>query len=463
MDHNKGIYWYQGMFMQPQHFQLASLHEQFRNKPVFETGLPHFWGAGALDIATGAIASQTIEVRSARLIFPDRTYVEYPGNAVLAPRSFDAASIGEGRALTVYLGVRKFAAEGNNVTLCDSADAAAGVQTRFASLEQAADVPDLHSNGPAAPVHTLLHVLKIFFEGETANLGQYDLIPIAQLARIGDTVTLSERFIAPGYALSGSDTLLRIVREIRDDVVGRAHHLQEFKNPRELQKAEFDPGYMTLLLAMRTLSRAAPRLVHLTQTPNVHPWHVYGELRSLVGELSAFSERFDMLGDAQDGTPGLPPYDHTDLWNCFSRAQALIGFLLGEIAIGPEHLAVLEYRDGMYAGDLPRAFFDRRNRFYLVLRTDQQPPAHVVDGALHDARLANAADVTRLVAHALPGLELIHLPNAPQGMPRRASSNYFRIEQVSELWDAVERDENIALQWPDAPQDLRAEIVVLRR
>jgi type VI secretion system protein ImpJ len=48
-------------------------------------------------------------------------------------------------------------------------------------------------------------------------------------------------------------------------------------------------------------------------------------------------------------------------------------------------------------------------------------------------------------------------------MPRRASSNYFRIEQVSDLWDAVERDENIALQWPDAPQDLRAEIVVLRR
>ncbi|BBQ00642.1 type VI secretion protein [Burkholderia sp. SFA1] len=462
MDHNKGIYWYQGMFMQPQHFQLASLHEQFRNKPVVESGLPHFWGAGALDIAAGAIASQTIEVRSAKLIFPDRTYVEFPGNAVLAPRSFDASSIGDGRALTVYLGVRKFDAAGNNVTLCASADDAAAASTRYATLERPDEVPDLHSNGPAAPVHTLLHVLKVFFEGETANLGQYDLIPVAQLTRIGDTVTLSERFIAPGYALGGSDTLLRIVREIRDDVVGRAHQLQEFKNPRELQKAEFDPGYMMLLLAMRTLSRAAPGLVHLTQTPTVHPWQVYGALRGLVGELSAFSERFDMLGEAADGTPGLPAYDHTDLYNCFSRAQALIGFLLGEIAVGPEHLAVLDYRDGMFAGDLPRAFFDRRNRFYLVLRTEQAA-AQVVDGALHDARLANAADVTRLVAHALPGLELIHMANAPQGMPRRASSNYFRIEQVSELWDAVERDENIALQWPDAPQDLRAEIVVLRR
>ncbi|WP_213307572.1 type VI secretion system baseplate subunit TssK [Paraburkholderia sacchari] len=462
MDHNKGIYWHQGMFMQPQHFQLSALYEQFRLKPVFETGLPHFWGAGALDIATSAIARQVIEVRAAQLIFPDRTYVEYPGNAVIAPREFDAAAVGEGRSLTVYLGVRKLAAEGNNVTLCETPEEAAAAPTRYASLARAPETPDLYSDGPPASVHTLLHVVKVFFEDEQANLAHYDLIPIAQLVRVGETVTLSERYIAPSYALAGSDALLRIVREIRDDVVGRAHHLQELKSPRELQKADFDPGYMALLLAMRTLARACPGLVHLTQTPSVHPWLLYGELRQLVGELSAFSERFDMLGEAQDGTPGLPAYDHTDLHTCFSRAQVLIGFLLGEIAVGPEHLAVLEYRDGMFAGELPRAFFDRRNRFYLVLRSDGNA-AQVVDGALRDARLANAADVPRLVAHALPGLDLIHMPQAPQGLPRRSSSSYFRIEQASELWDAVERDESIALQWPDAPQDLRAEIVVLRR
>jgi type VI secretion system protein ImpJ len=462
MDYNKGIYWHQGMFMEPQHFQLAALQEPFRGKPVVETGLPHFWGAGALDIATSAIARQLIEVRAAQLIFPDRTYIEYPGNAVLAPRGFDAATVGEGRALTVYLGLRKLAPEGNNVTLCETLEEAAEAPTRYASLARPPEVPDLYSDGPPAAVHTLIHVVKVFFEGESANLGHYDLIPVAQLVRIGDTVTLSDRYIAPSYALAGSDALLRIVREIRDDVVGRAHHLQELKSPRELLKAEFDPGYMMLLLAMRTLSRAAPGLVHLTQTPTVHPWLLYGELRQLVGELSAFSERFDMLGEAQDGTPGLPAYDHTDLYACFSRAQVLIGFLLGEIAVGPEHLVVLEYRDGLFAGELPRAFFDRRNRFYLVLRSDE-PAAQVADAMLRDARLANSADVPRLVAHALPGLDLIPMREAPQGLPRRSSSSYFRIEQASELWDAVERDESIALQWPDAPQDLRAEIVVLRR
>ena len=68
-----------------------------------------------------------------------------------------------------------------------------------------------------------------------------------------------------------------------------------------------------------------------------------------------------------------------------------------------------------------------------------------------------------LIAHALPGLELIHMATAPQGLPRRSYSYYFRIEQISQQWEVVEREGAVALYWLDAPDDLKAEIVVLRR
>ncbi len=462
MDDKQAIYWHQGMFMQPQHFQLADLQARFQIKPIVESGLPHFWGVGQLDLASAAVAKRTIDVRCTRLIFPDRTYVEYPGNAALVPRRFDDAAIADGQTLTVYLGLRKLAPEGNNVTMCETLDEAAVAQTRFACLARPPETPDLYSDGAPAPVHTLVHVLKVFFAGEIENLGQYELIPIAQLVRAGDTVSMSERFIAPCYALAGSSPLLEIARNIRDELSARAQRLQELKNPGEMQKAEFDPGFMSLLLVLRTLSRASPYFAHLVQTPEVHPWLVYGALGQLIGELSVFSARFDMTGAATDGTPGLPAYDHTDLHACFARAESLLGYLLNEIALGPEHLTILEYRDGVFAGELPRNFFDRRNRFYLVLHSGE-PAANLIAAAERDARLAAAEDIPRLIAHALPGLELIHMPNAPQGLPRRAASHCFRVEQASELWDAVEHDERIALQWPDAPQDLKAEIVVLRR
>ena len=464
MDDKKAIYWHQGMFMQPQHFQMADLHGQFQTKPLMESGLPHFWGVGELELSRAATNNRMIEVERAQLLFPDRSYVEYPGNAVIAPRSFDTAWVEGDKPFTVYLGLKKLSDQEKNVTLAASTTEAAAASTRYVSLGNPADVPDLYSEGPPAQVRTLHHVLKVFFESELENLADYHLIPIARLVRDNEAIKLAENFIPPCYALGGSDVLMHLVRDIRDELAGRARQLQEYKSPREMQKAEFDASYMVFLLALRSLNRVSPYLFHLTETRQVHPWLAYGALRQLIGELSSFSERFNMLGEGEDGTPGLPPYEHGDLNRCFARARALITQLLNEITVGPEYLAILDYdgASGQYAGELPHTFFDRRNRFYLVVRTEKDAKA-LVDAIINDARLAAGEDIPGLIAHALPGLELIHMSVAPQGLPRRAHSYYFRIEQVSQLWDSVERQGSIALQWLDAPEDLKAEVVVLRR
>jgi type VI secretion system protein ImpJ len=466
VEDKQAVYWHQGMFLQPQHFQLADQHNRFTQTPLFEAGVPHFWGVGALELSRSAIANRTIDVQRARLLFQDHHYVEYPENAVIAPRTFQASWVQGDRPLTVYLGVRRASEQEKNVTEASSLADAANAATRFATVMPASDTPDLYSEGPGAPLQTLRYVLKVFFETERDHLDQYALIPIAQLVRDGDTVVLAERFIPPAYALAGSDALRAMLREIRDELSGRARQLQEYKNPREMQKAEFDASYMLFLLALRSLNRFSPSLFHLIESEQVHPWLAYGVLRQLVGELSSFSERFNMLGEMEgrDGSAGggLPAYDHLDLDGCFERARVTIGHLLNEITVGPEFLVVLEPRDGLYTGQAPRSVFGNRNRFYLVVRT-QEEPQWVVEGVVNSARLSALSAIPALVRHALPGLELIHMPHAPQGLPRRAHSFYFRIEQVSEQWETVEREGDIALHWLDAPADLHAEVVILRR
>lgn len=462
MDKEQRIYWHQGMFLQPQHFQQAELYSQFQMKPVFEAGLPHFWGVGRLELAKSAIANRTIEVLNAQLMFPDRTYVELPGNAVVKARPFDTAWVEGDKPFTVYLGLKNLSRQEANVTEVENLADAGAALTRFASVSNPPETADLYSAGQPAQVRTLLHVVRIFFESEIDNLEHYDLIPVARLVRDGDTIGLAPDFIPPCYALAGSDVLTGMIRDIRDELSGRARQLQEYKSPREMQKAEFDASYMVFLLALRSLNRVSPYLFHLTETRQVHPWLAYGALRQLIGELSSFSERFNMLGESADGAPGLPPYDHAQLGKCFARVRVLISHLLNEITVGPEFLAILEYRDGYYCGSLPRDFFGQRNRFYLVVRTEADPQ-QVVNALQNEVRLAAQEEMPQLLAHALPGLELIHMPQAPQGLPRRSYSYYFRIEQMSQQWEAVERDGTIALSWLDAPDDLKAEIVVLRR
>lgn len=462
MEEKQGVYWHQGMFLQSQHFQISDLHNQFQNKPVQEAGLPHFWGVGALELVASATANRKVEVQSARLIFPDRSYVEFPGNAVIRSRPFDVDWVEGDKPFTVYLGLKTISSSEKNVTIAADLLEASGASTRYATLANPADSSDLYSEGPDAKVRTLLHVVKVFFESEIDKLQDHTLIPIARLVRDGDAIKLSGSFIPPAYALAGSSVLVRLIKDIRDELTGRARQLQEYKSPREMQKAEFDASYMVFLLALRSLNRASPYLFHLTETPQVHPWLAYGAMRQLVGELSSFSERFNMLGEAEDGTPGLPPYDHADLGKCFDRVRSMISQLLNEITVGPEFLAILQYNDGQYVAQLPRNFFGQRNRFYLVIRTEKDM-AWVVSSIQRDARLASTLEMPSLTAHALPGLELIHMNTAPQGLPRRSYSYYFRIEQISQHWEVVEREGTVALYWLDAPDDLKAEIVVLRR
>lgn len=462
MNEQQGVYWHQGMFLQPQHFQQSDRNKQHQLGVMRKAGQPHLWGVGELVLNKTAINNRLIEVESARLIFPDATCVEAPANALISPRSFDASLVTGDKPFKIYLGLRKLNSQQPNVTLIDNTTAAGTVNTRFITLSNPPEVADIYSSGPMAPVLCLIHVLRIFFENETETLDDYDLIPIACLERDGDTIRLSETFIAPSYSLAASPTLFSIIKEIRDELAGRARQLQEFKSPREMQKAEFDANYMVFLMALRSLNRTAPYLYHLTESPDSHPWYAYGALRQLIGELSSFSERFNMIGETEDGSAGLPQYDHNDLGNCFSRARVLISYLLNEISVGPEFLAVLELQDGFYTAQLPKQFFGQRNRFYLVLRSEA-PTEKMANLVPSGACLASLEEMPKLIAHALPGVELIHMPVAPQGLPRRSNSYYFRIEQQSQQWDSVEKDGTASLYWLDAPDDLKAEIVVIRR
>ncbi|AOJ73612.1 MULTISPECIES: type VI secretion system baseplate subunit TssK [Burkholderia] len=464
------VYWHQGMLLQPQHFQLAELQQQFRAKPWLASGPPHFWGVGALSLAETAIDNRVVEIRSAHLLFSDRSYVEYPGNAVIAARAFDPAWLDDGRALVAHVALKRLARDANNVTVAAAADALPSVATRYVTLPSADDVSDLHSDHPPAPVRTLKHVLKIVFEHELDTFSGHETVPFARIVRDGERLRLDNEFVPPCYALSGSRGLLDRIRCIRDELAGRARQLQQYKSPREMQRDEFDASYTAFLLALRSLNRFGPLLFHLTECDQLHPWEIYGALRQLVGELSVFSERFNMLGEALDARGldargGLPPYDHRDLGGCFSHAHALIGHLLDEIAVGPDCAATFEpdgpQQPAQWSAQLPPDVFGDRHLFYLVIRSEHDPDT-VAQRFLHGSRIAATDEMPQLTALALPGVELTRLPGAPQRLPRRSGTQYFRIEQTGRQWDAIRRDGHVSLRWHDAPDDLQVELVAVR-
>jgi type VI secretion system protein ImpJ len=456
------LFWHQGLFLQPQHLQLLdrSLHALFSTYHGYLQ--PFFWGVGDIEISKASLGTRSFNLLRGNLIFPDGTHVELHGNGLVEARSFDEAWVMGGKPFPVYLGLRKWNDAGENVTVLETLENISGVPTRFVTTVDPEEVKDLHAGGPPGGVKRLQYALKIHWETEREQLGDSVLIPLAQLERVGAEIRLSGQFVPPCLTISSSEPLLEIVREIRDQITARSRQLEEYKRQKGIQTAEFGSRDVVYLLALRSLNRYVPMLFHFTETQGVHPWAAYGALRQLVGELSTFSDKVNALGEQTDGTPGLPDYDHTNLRECFTAAQALVTRLLDEITAGPEYVIPLLY-DGTYFGsDLKPAIFEGRNRFFLVLKTGEDPK-EILRSVVTVAKLGSREQLPKLIARALPGVGLEHLPVPPQELPRRSNSIYYAVEHHGDQWPAVMKGNNIALYWDSAPEDLEVELMVVGR
>ncbi len=462
MDVQRPLFWHQGLFLQPQHFQLLDLSFQSLMAPFHHFIEPHFWGIGEIEVQKAALGLRSFNLLKGTFLFPDGTFAVFPGNAFVEARAFNEAWVEGGKPFTVLMGLKKWNNDGGNVSVVEKLQNLSDVTTRFVTTPDPEEVKDLHSGGPQGRVKRLYFALKIFWEPEREQLGDYVLIPIAQLERVGEEIRLSEHFVPPSLTISSSEPLFNLIKEIRDELAARSHQLEEYKSQRGIQTAEFGAQDMVYLLALRSLNRYVPAFLHFTEVQPIHPWAVYGVLRQLIGELSTFWDEVNVMGEMKDGSLILPNYDHRNIWECFLVAQKLTTFLLDKITAGPEYVIRLIFDGTYYAATLKPAVLEGRNRFYLVLKTEEDPKL-ILKSVETMAKLSSREHLPILIARALPGVGLEHLPLPPQELPRRAHSVYFALNHHSDQWNLVQTGNNIALYWDNAPDDLEVELMVVGR
>jgi len=458
----KQLFWHQGLFLQPQHLQLNSRYQESLNLPFKQYLQPHFWGVGDYKIQTAALSNRSFHLVSGRFVFPDLTYVEVPGNGIVLPRSFDMDWEEGSRHFGVYLGLRKFSNTNRNVTVVADEAGPGDVNTRWVTTNVAEKIKDLHQEGPEADVQKLTYVLRIFWESEKDQLGDYELIPLAKLERDQDNVKLVDQYVPPCLSIGADTTLFQIIKEIRDQIGARSRQLESYKRDRGLHSAQFGARDMVYLLALRSLNRYASLLNHFTSTNQGHPWQVFGLLGQLVAELSTFSADISYTGEDGQGQRLLREYDHTRLGDCFISALSLVTQLLDQITAGPEYMLPMQF-DGTYFGtEMPPAIFEGRNRFYIVIETEEDPQK-ILPALEGIAKLGSRESLPILIARSLSGIGLEHMATPPQELPRRSHALYFQVDHHSDQWVQVQKGRNLALYWDTAPEDLKVELMAVGR
>lgn len=462
MSLSQPVFWYQGLFLQPQHFQCADSYHARLSAHLMQVTTPYGWGVFELTINNAAIQNGLLDIHRLGCMTREGHLLAFPDNAVIVPRQFDNVWRNRSDDLPVYIGLRHSSISESNVTVVESVNDQTALRTRFVSEAAGKPVNDRFESGNTVNVKTLRYALTLLFGDEADSADDHELIHIADLTMEGEQFRLNERYVPPLLCLGAAPGLINELNTLKHNLLGRASLLESYRSLGSGESSSYNPAAITNRLAMQVLARYTPRIESQIEAAQTHPVEAYATLRELVSELSVFSDKVGMDGMASNGTQLLPSYDHDAIGDCFQRAIALIGQLLNELTVSPELVVQLKRQDnGKFSGALPKEFFERRNSVYLLLRTSESTRSFL-DAFVSFSKLGASNQVEVYARRALPGVPLIHLQGKPIGISSQPNTHYFMIEREGYEWGYVEDTGQLGLIWNEAPEDMVVEIVMVR-
>lgn len=471
MDGLRPIFWGQGMFLEPQHFQQQDWYHDSRLRQFFHLFLPFSWGVRSISINEAALQNLIFEVEQFELVTWDGTILSFRGrapasNARIEPRSFEREIDASGKPLSVYLGLKRLQLEESNLRQPDTAgpaergQTAGGTHQRY--LLEEAEMPDLcGTGGHRSRLQYLAHDVHVLFDVPVARTQDYELVKVAEVLRSPDRKggVLSKRYIPPSITIRSSPVLESMLKEIRDTLTAKGDELAEYRRRRGGEMIELGSRDIGFLLMMQTLNRYIPVLHHDLEVGDIHPHIAYARLRQLAGELSTFSDSVSVLG-AREGEEVFPSYAHDQIWPCFDRVTRRIKELLTEITTGPVGDVLLKFDGEYFSAALDPQIFAGDNRYYLAIKSDLGPTE--LFRLLQDTgKITTREDMPKLQKSFLFGLKIEGLESPPEELLMRAHYRYFLIDRRSEHWQKIQQRQNITVSCAELPPETEVRLIIV--
>ena len=448
------IYWYSGLYLQPQHFQSVDLHYSYMLAQQRQMAQP--WNVGVIqcDIHQETLADFSLKIDQLKMLLPSGDYLEYPGNCQIEPYPFRDAWKQRDKPFTLWVALRRFDPGHQNVST--------GTRSRWINPTDDGVMKDVYHNGPESVVPRIVYNVRILSDEEKETVVDCECLPLLQLLYDNDRVIFDPQFSPPAITLAGSPALKTLLEGLRAGLSSRARKLEEYKRPGQLSNGIRSTSDITQLLAMRSLNRALPLLEHYCRAPTLHPWHIYGLLIQVAGEISSFNDLCSYTGEWPDGDTSPLLYDHYHLIDCFTRVKNTLIALLNGLALEDNTYVTLKPDEQrIYRCDLLATERQPASQVLLLLRSEYLASQPVSFSADCEFKIASQDAINMLIRHALPGISSARITPSPRGVPDRKDFCYFMLDQHEDAWKRVETEKNIAFYWADAPDDLQVQLVFM--
>jgi type VI secretion system protein ImpJ len=186
----------------------------------------------------------------------------------------------------------------------------------------------------------------------------------------------------------------------------------------------------------------------------VHPFELYKTLMTFAGALWAFSSKISIRD--------FPGYDHLNISHTFEKLSKMIKSVLeSDFTTGCIQLPIEQINQSTFICKIKTDKLSGKTKLFLGAYSNI-PQKELIVGILQRIKIGSRDRLDILIASAMPGLQLIHIANPPNGLSTKPGYVYFSLDQQSQIWKGIESSGSLAFYIPNNYPEFKIEILALR-
>ncbi|MDR2577914.1 MAG: type VI secretion system baseplate subunit TssK [Chitinispirillales bacterium] len=460
MPPNSKVLWKEGMFLQPQHFQmlerLQTAHTNTRAASLAYCG--HQYGFTELEIDRDALLGGNFSILRAAGVLPDGECfsigINSPLDGLAKPlsRSFTSYCRADQLTLDVYLAIPISVTKTSYDDDRQNTGELLYEESRY--IERTIFLPDDYSYDNNKEIDVWEPNYLIRFEGEP--LDDCVCLRVARLSKTGGGyMELCRDYAPPALFTRVSDVLKGCVGGLLELLWARMGSLAQYRKQNELGQAFFSASQESSYRLFNTLCTFTPFLSRLHELPKIHPFDYYTRLTMLYGSLLSFSPSIAL--------ENFPPYDHNDPATAFIALTGNIRESLKvEFWTNCTALPLEQINPTTWFCRFPDERFLAGVNLFIGVSAKGASKELLID-VLQRMRVSSRDKLDLLISSSMQGLSLIHVRNIPEGLAVKPDYIYFAIDKQGQFWQGVETSGTLGIHFSGGGyQEMKIEILALR-
>lgn len=440
------VYWYSGLYLQPQHFQSIDLHHSFMLARTRQLSQPHHQGYYECRISDDLLKEDTVRIEKIKAVLSSGYYVEYPGNCVVQDKCLTNLRGTDPGTVNLWLALKRFNSSHKNVSSVNDKRGS----VRWVSSDDESNMRNVYHDSQDVGITRIKYDIQILTDEEKENSTDFEYLPLTRVIYGNNTLRIDDEYSFPAMRLSANHKLRDKIAEIHSDINSYKNKLEEYR----YTERTVSDGHLYNFLILCAINRTLPLLSSFINEDAIHPWLYYMALCKFTGEISTFQH----FGFSDSRIVDLS-YNHYDQISCFSNLQYYIKLILENLC--RDKIISFEFKKtttNTLICDFDEYSSRNNSEYYIKLISDTFRKNNSI--ALSEIKIAPSEHIDLIIQHALPGINLTVMDVVTSELQVRENIILLKIDKHSELWKLAQVQKMVAFYWSCGPDDLLVELVL---